>query len=65
MQYQPGGTSTFITDKWMSQVCGSGWDKFGRWSYITIKGKKNPRVTIISAYQVCENSIATAGLTTC
>eukprot|EP00957_Ditylum_brightwellii_P170037 12942651-Ditylum_brightwellii.AAC.1 len=27
-------------DKWMSQVCKSGRDKLGRWSYITIKGKK-------------------------
>eukprot|EP00957_Ditylum_brightwellii_P149901 11416586-Ditylum_brightwellii.AAC.1 len=38
--YQTGGTATFITDKWMSQVCDSGRDKLGRWSYITIKGTK-------------------------
>eukprot|EP00957_Ditylum_brightwellii_P043769 3319269-Ditylum_brightwellii.AAC.1 len=49
----------------MSQVCDSGRDKLGRWSYITIKGKKNRKVTVISAYRVCDNSIATAGPTTC
>eukprot|EP00957_Ditylum_brightwellii_P110532 8431299-Ditylum_brightwellii.AAC.1 len=64
MQYQPGGTATFITDKWMRQVYNSGQDKLGRWSYIMKKGKKNWKVTVISAYQVCDNSIVTAGPTT-
>eukprot|EP00957_Ditylum_brightwellii_P193844 14761019-Ditylum_brightwellii.AAC.1 len=42
-QYQPGGTAIFIIDKWLSQVCDSGWDDLGRWSYITIEGKKNQK----------------------
>eukprot|EP00957_Ditylum_brightwellii_P182708 13916697-Ditylum_brightwellii.AAC.1 len=64
MEYQPGGTATFITDKWLSQVCDSGQDKLGRWSYVTVKGKKNQKVMIVSAYRVCDNCVAQAGPTT-
>eukprot|EP00957_Ditylum_brightwellii_P144647 11019215-Ditylum_brightwellii.AAC.1 len=64
-EYQPGGSATLITDKWASNIYNSSKDKLGRWSYVTIKGKRNSRVTVVSAYQVCENSLATAGPSTC
>eukprot|EP00957_Ditylum_brightwellii_P087626 6671587-Ditylum_brightwellii.AAC.1 len=40
-EYQPGGTATVVMDKWVSQVCNSGHDPLGRWSYATIKGRKD------------------------
>ena len=63
--YQPGGTTTLVVNKWVSHICGSGQDALGRWSYITLKGKQERKVTIISAYRVCENSLDQAGPTTC
>eukprot|EP00957_Ditylum_brightwellii_P038584 2916909-Ditylum_brightwellii.AAC.1 len=33
--------------------------------YVTVKGKKNRKVTIVSAYRVCDNFVAQAGPTTC
>eukprot|EP00957_Ditylum_brightwellii_P037689 2850336-Ditylum_brightwellii.AAC.1 len=54
-----------VMDKWVSQVCNSGWDTLGWLSYVTIKGKKDRKVTIISAYRVFENNLDQAGPTTC
>eukprot|EP00957_Ditylum_brightwellii_P198819 15154417-Ditylum_brightwellii.AAC.1 len=65
MAYQSGGTATLVYDKWVSHVCDSGSDVLGRWSYVTLKGKKGRKVTTISAYHVCENSLDQAGPTTC
>eukprot|EP00957_Ditylum_brightwellii_P200993 15321558-Ditylum_brightwellii.AAC.1 len=33
--------------------------------FVTIKGKKNWNVMVISAYRVCNNSLATTGPCTC
>jgi hypothetical protein len=54
-----------VFDKWVSQVCDSGSNILGRWSFITLKRKQNRKVTIISAYRVCENSLDQAGSATC
>eukprot|EP00957_Ditylum_brightwellii_P039800 3013512-Ditylum_brightwellii.AAC.1 len=37
--YQPEGTAAVVFDKWVSQVCNSGSNTLGRWSYTTLKGK--------------------------
>jgi hypothetical protein len=63
--YQPGGTASAVFDKWVSQVCASGSDSLGRWSYLTLKGKQSRKITIISAYRVCVNSLDQAGSATC
>eukprot|EP00957_Ditylum_brightwellii_P079538 6047680-Ditylum_brightwellii.AAC.1 len=63
--FQPGGTATLITDKWLSYVCNLGRDEAGRWSYIMLKGTKNRKVTVISAYRVCKNQLSQAGPSTC
>eukprot|EP00957_Ditylum_brightwellii_P071931 5467485-Ditylum_brightwellii.AAC.1 len=63
--YQPGGTVALICNKWVSHVCNSCSDALGRWSYVAIKGKKGRKVTTISAYHVCKNSLDQAGPTTC
>eukprot|EP00957_Ditylum_brightwellii_P075911 5769864-Ditylum_brightwellii.AAC.1 len=64
-EYQPGSSATLVTDKWTSHICNSGKDVIGRWSFVTIEGKKNWKVTVISAYHVCNNSLAHAGPSTC
>eukprot|EP00957_Ditylum_brightwellii_P092209 7019789-Ditylum_brightwellii.AAC.1 len=64
-EYQPGGTATVVMDKWVSQVRNSGCNPLGHWSYASIKGRKDRKVTIISAYRVCENSLDQAGPATC
>eukprot|EP00957_Ditylum_brightwellii_P175679 13376602-Ditylum_brightwellii.AAC.1 len=64
-EYQPGGTATLVTDKWSSFVCDTGKDTLGRWSYTTFKGKHDQKVTVISAYRVCNNTLAQAGPQTC
>eukprot|EP00957_Ditylum_brightwellii_P025314 1915590-Ditylum_brightwellii.AAC.1 len=63
--FQPGGTAPLVTNKWISYICNSGKDTLGRWSYITLKGKSGWRVTIVSAYYVCDNNVAQAGSQTC
>eukprot|EP00957_Ditylum_brightwellii_P201793 15327286-Ditylum_brightwellii.AAC.1 len=57
--------ATVVVDKWVSQVCDTGSDILGRWSYVTIKGRKKQKVTIIFAYRVCKNSLDQASSTTC
>ena len=54
-QYKPGGTGILalgpISGRLESQ--GSGGDTLGRWSFIHLRRKNGPPVTIISVYQVC------------
>jgi hypothetical protein len=55
--YQPGGTTTIVTDCWTSRVVKTGVDPFGlgRWPYITLKGKSDINICIITAYRVCND----------
>jgi hypothetical protein len=55
--YQPGGTTTIITDRWTSRVVQSGMDPFGlgRWSYVILRGKSETTICIITAYRVCND----------
>jgi hypothetical protein len=50
--YQPGGTLTAVCENWVSRVISKGGDPFGlgRWSYITLRGKENTKVTVVTAY---------------
>ena len=54
-QYKPGGTGLLllgpITGRLEPQ--GRGGDPMGRWSYVHLRRKHLPPLTIISAYQVC------------
>jgi hypothetical protein len=49
---QLGDTATIICGKWATRVLEKGKDHLGlgRWSYITLRGKKGRRLTIVSAY---------------
>ena len=55
--YKPGGTLILTQSNRKGRVIDSGSDALGRWTYQTLSGKDNRHVSIISAYQVCEQSI--------
>jgi hypothetical protein len=42
--YQPGGTATLLTDKAIFRAHDSGKDKWGLWSYITLRGQNGRKV---------------------
>eukprot|EP00957_Ditylum_brightwellii_P103612 7893917-Ditylum_brightwellii.AAC.1 len=44
-RYQLGGTATLVTSSACHWVCDSGDDKYGRWSYVTLKGKNKHKIT--------------------
>jgi hypothetical protein len=64
--YQPGGTLTAVVDRWTSRIQGKGQDPFGlgRWSYVSLWGKQDQVVTIISAYRVPLKSPSSVGVKT-
>jgi hypothetical protein len=43
---------------------GSDYHGLGRWSHIRLNGKNGRRVTIVTVYQVCKQSVSTAGAKT-
>ena len=53
--YKPGGTGLLVLGDIVGrqEPQGNGGDPMGRWSYIHLRRKYKPPVTIISAYQVC------------
>ena len=64
-RYQPGGTCIGVTGKWSTRILEQGQDKSGmaRWAYVTLGGK-DTKLTIISAYRVCQKQIAGTGSST-
>jgi hypothetical protein len=62
--HQPIGTLTAIVYCWTSRIQSKGQDPFslGCWSYITLKGKHDQVVTIISAYRVSQKSASSVGV---
>ena len=55
--YMTGGTLTATVDKWSSRVFKKDADPsgMGRWSYQTLVGKQNTKVTIITGYRCIRN----------
>lgn len=51
--YKPGGTLSAGLNNTVGRIISSGQDPLGRWSYHTLAGKNQTKLTIISAYQVC------------
>ena len=64
--YKPGGTAIITLPLFSLSITTSGSDPtgLGRWSYITISSRDNNKLTIISAYRVCQKSIKHAGAST-
>lgn len=53
--YKPGGTGLLLLGSITGRLepKGRGSDRMGRWSYIHLRRKNSPPITVISAYQVC------------
>jgi ribonuclease HI len=64
--YQPGGTVTMVVNRWTSRVVDKGSDPFGlgRWTYITLRGKGDKKLTVVTGYRVCKTTVASAGVKT-
>jgi hypothetical protein len=64
--FQPGGTLTSIVDHWTSRLRSKGQDPYGlgRWSYVTLRGKCDSLITIITAYRVSQKSSYSMGVKT-
>ena len=63
--YQAGGSLTLCLGQWTTTVFGKDiQDKsgLGRWSGITIRGKHNNTLSIVTAYRTCAGSRQTASL---
>ena len=52
VQYQPGGTATIVCNDWVSRVFDIGEDHLalGWWSFVTLQGKGQKKITIVMAY---------------
>jgi hypothetical protein len=49
-----GGTLSILSGRWAGRKVGTDNDPKGRWSSITLNGKKDRMVTLITAYRVCQ-----------
>jgi hypothetical protein len=49
-----GGTMTILSGRWAGRKQGTKSDPLGRWSSMTLVGKKERKVTVITAYHVCQ-----------
>ena len=56
--YVTGGTLTSTVDRWSSRVSKKDSDPsgMGRWSYQTLVGKRNSKITIITGYRCVHNT---------
>jgi hypothetical protein len=64
--YQPGGTAIIVAPPWTSRATMSKDNSgLGRWTQVTLKGKNNNTVSVITVYGVGKNNISTCGPHTC
>jgi exonuclease III len=49
-----GGTMSILAGRWAGRKDSIGQDSKGRWSSITLTGKQNRNITLITAYHVCQ-----------
>ena len=64
---KPGGTMLSVDGNWSSRISKRGQDShgMGRWSYVTLNGRDNTKLTVICAYRCCKSqNIKTVGATT-
>jgi exonuclease III len=60
-EYKPGGTLSLINGVHYGRVIADGADPMGRWTFQTLSCKDNRNMTIICAYQVCDQRIVENG----
>jgi exonuclease III len=51
--YKPGGTALIVAESITGRITTSFQDPMGRWSAISLIGTQVQKLTVISAYQVC------------
>jgi len=56
--YQRGGTALTVVNHWATRTVAKGQDKMGRWSWLTLLGQAQSKITFISAYRVCKDTMA-------
>ena len=54
--FKPGGTLTTVRGNWSGRVIEKGKDSLGRWSYVTLEGKHEKKLMIITTYRVCRKN---------
>ena len=61
--YKPGGTATLVDGVWSSNIVERGEDphNMGRWSFITLAGRKKKLLTIITAYRTSKKAAKHVG----
>jgi hypothetical protein len=61
----PGGTLTIAVDNFTGRVSGTGRDhKYGRWSFFKTRGRNGRTIIVVTIYQVCQQTVASAGIST-
>jgi hypothetical protein len=61
----PGGTLTIAVDNFTGRISKSGRDsKYGRWSYFQTRGRHGRTIIVVTIYQVCNQTVASAGTIT-
>lgn len=47
-----------VCGNWVSSVVAKGEDPLGlgRWSYVTLRGKGETKITVVTAYNACQSS---------
>ena len=51
---KPGGTAMIITNSFAPRVIDKGSDPIGRWTFVTLQGRRNKQITFITAYRVSD-----------
>jgi hypothetical protein len=54
--YQPGGVMSIMQGHTIGRIKSRGNDELGRWTYVKLFGRSDKVITLISAYQVCNNA---------
>lgn len=62
-EIQPGGTLTVVTNNWTSRIIDRGADPYGlgRWTYVTMRGKDGIKITLVTAYRICPQTLSSIG----
>jgi hypothetical protein len=59
--YRPGGNAVWNNGVYTGRIKKKGQDKYGRWAYTILVGKKQQELMIISAYNTCEHAAEDGG----
>ena len=64
ISWKPGGSMLGVAGRWASRVMSKGSNHMGRWSWMDLRGKAGVTIRVYSAYRVCQEKVANAGVLT-